>query len=159
MDGEEMKTSLDDVKKLMMLSVFEVFEKMYYIFLETVDEHPSKEERRLVEIRFSGDLRGGMQAYYSETLARTMIENALGLDEKDVTEQILEDCLKEGLNMICGSFLQKYEQEKVLQLSIPSYVGKASLPALGDAPGEIWISLDSDGMLMDLIMRFDGMTN
>lgn len=154
-----MNAEQDDVREFIMLSVFEVFEKMYYIFLEPRDDEPSDEEKLFVQIRFSGDWHGEIQAYYSEVLARAMIENALGLDKEDVTEQILEDCLKESLNMICGSFLQKYEQEKVLQLSIPRYRGATSTPRPGDIGEGVWISFEGSGSMMDVIVRFDKTTD
>ena len=155
MDGENMTTLEKNVRELTMVSVFEVFEKMYFIFLESSDNNPADEKRRLIQIRFSGDLQGEMQAYYSETLARTMIENALGLDPGEVTEQIMEDCLKESLNMICGNFLQRYEQEKVLQLSIPEYMGSVSAPRSHDSRDGAWIAFEGDGMALDVIVRFD----
>lgn len=150
-----MTTSEKNIRELMMVSVFEVFEKMYYIFLEPGDSPPSTEKKRCVQIKFSGGLKGEMQAYYSETLAQAMVENALGLDRKEVTEQIMEDCLKESLNMIGGNFLQKYEQEKVLQLSIPEYAGSVPAPRSQDNRDREWIAFEGDGMALDVILRFE----
>ncbi|MCG6534965.1 MAG: hypothetical protein L7F78_09790, partial [Syntrophales bacterium LBB04] len=34
---------------------------------------------------------------------------------------LLEDCLKESVNMICGNFLRMFDASKVFNLSIPCF--------------------------------------
>jgi len=148
-----METQERNVKEMAMMSIFEVFEKMYYIFLEPRDSACVEEGRWAVEIRFSGALRGEMHAYYAEPLAETMIGNALNIDKEEITVQIREDCLKECINMICGSFLQRYEPDKSLQLSIPLFMGKASVPRVGEIPDAIQLAFEADGVPLDAIIK------
>jgi CheY-specific phosphatase CheX len=152
--GNDMKTDEQNIKEIAMMSVFEVFEKMYYIFLEPRNSEASDKERRAVQIQFSGPLNGEMHAYYSEALAENMIENALVMEKEAITDQIMEDCLKESINMICGSFLQRLEPDKVSQLSMPRYLGKRVEPDGVDGADAICLAFESDGMGMDVVLRF-----
>jgi len=148
-----MKTDNNNMKEILMMSVFEVFEKMYYIFLEPRAPESSDTRQRAVTIRFSGASNGEMQAYYSEALAEAMVENALGMDKVDISDQVMEDCLKESVNMVCGNFLQKMEPDKVLQLSLPRYEGKVSVPRDAGDPEIVQMAFESDGMAMDVVFK------
>lgn len=149
-----MKVDKHNVKEIAMTAIFEVFEKMYYIFLEPSDFLPSLELKRVVQIQFSGALNGEMFGYYSAALAETMIENALSMEKEEITDQVTEDCLKESINMICGNLLQKLEPDKVLKLSIPCYMGEASVPRDAEASESIHLAFESEGMVMDAVVNF-----
>ncbi|MDD5170336.1 MAG: chemotaxis protein CheX [Syntrophales bacterium] len=151
---EHMKTDEQSVREIIMKSVFEVFEKMYYIFLEPRDYECKGENRRVVRIRFSGDVSGEMSAYYSGALAESMVENALGVDKDEMNDHVIEDCLKECVNMICGNFLQKLEPDKVLHLSIPAYEGKVAAPQNIEGAGTVYVAFDSEGMFMEIVLQF-----
>jgi len=115
---------MEDIKKLrqnLMKAVFEVFEKMYYIFLEPVEE-ALMSDSSAVEIGFSGALTGGIIARFPRELSMMMAGNALGLDEQEMTDQILEDCRRECLNMLCGNFLQKHDSDKRFHMTLPTHV-------------------------------------
>lgn len=147
-----MKIEEQSVRELAMNAIFEVFEKMYYIFLEPRDFEQKDEARKVVRIRFSGATSGEMMAYYGKNLAPCMIENALGLDQSEQTDQIMEDCLKECINMVCGNFLQKLEPDRVLHLSIPEYLGEVKMPAAGDAQC-LYLSFESEEMPIEITLR------
>jgi CheY-specific phosphatase CheX len=149
-----MKIDMNHVKKMITMSIFEVFEKMYYIFLEPREIESSDEQRRGVTIQFCGVINGEMHAYYSDALAEAMIENALGIEKEDITDLVREDCLKECMNMICGNFLQKLEPDKVLQLSIPRYIGKAPTPYDIDILESIHLAFETEEMKIDVVLTF-----
>ena len=50
-----------------------------------------------------------------------MAKNMLSLEEGDITDQVIADCLKESINMVCGSFVSKVDPEHVFHLSIPIF--------------------------------------
>jgi CheY-specific phosphatase CheX len=149
-----MSAAEQNVKENIMIAIFEVFEKMYYIFLEPSDFASASDLKRVVQIQFSGALNGEMHAYYSEALAEAMVENALSMEKEEITDQFIEDCLKESLNMICGNLLQKLEPDKVLKLSIPCYMGKAAVPQFVGTPESIHLAFESEGMTMDAVVKF-----
>ncbi len=148
-----MQVDLNNVREIGMLSVFEVFEKMYYTFLEPCEFESSDDQRRVVQIRFSGAINGEMHVYFSKDLAETMVENVFSVGKDELTDQIMEDCLKECINMICGNFLQKLEPDKTLQLSIPTYAGKASVPPHVAAADSVHLCFESDGMALDVLLK------
>jgi CheY-specific phosphatase CheX len=116
MDGNE------KLRQNLMRAVFEVFEKMYYIFLEPVEKEVARKDFSAVEIGFSGDISGRIIARFPHELSMIMAENALGMDDKEISEQILADCRKECLNMLCGNFLQKHDADKLFQMTLPKVV-------------------------------------
>jgi CheY-specific phosphatase CheX len=112
----------EKLRQDLMKAVFEVFEKMYYIFLEPVEKAPPGTDLSAVEIGFSGDLTGSIVARFPRELAMIMAENALGMDPEEITEQILADCRNECLNMLCGNFLQKHDAKKLFKMTLPKAV-------------------------------------
>jgi len=116
---------MEQNKKLrqnLMAAIFEVFEKMYYIFLEPVEKEANGKDFTAVEIGFSGDLTGSIIARFPRDLSMMMTANALGLDEEEMSDQILADCRKECLNMLCGNFLQKQNADKLFHMTLPRTV-------------------------------------
>ncbi len=108
------------IAETMRVSIFEVFEKMFYIFLEPLDDE-SNEYDMEAAIRFEGFLSGEMRILLSKDIAKTMIHNMLGLEKDEIITQSMEDCSKEAVNMICGNFLGKLDSTKVFNLSLPSF--------------------------------------
>jgi CheY-specific phosphatase CheX len=101
-------------------SIFEVFEKMYYIFFEPLNDSGGNYQLRST-ISFSGSANGQIQILLSRGIAETMVKNMLGLEQQEIDLPIVADCVKESLNMICGNFLRKLDPEKVYYLSIPTF--------------------------------------
>lgn len=101
-------------------SIFEVFERMFYVFLEPADRQDGEYQYR-AGINFSGPLRGELTAIFSRPLAEVMLKNMLNVGKEEINDQLIEDCLKESLNMIGGNFLSKYDSGQVFDLSIPTY--------------------------------------
>jgi CheY-specific phosphatase CheX len=95
---------------------------MFFVFLEPLDEDVRYD--MLTTIHFSGPMKGEIKAYLSKGIASLMVQNMLGMEPWEVTDKTMEDCAKEALNMIAGSFLNKLEPKKVFDLSIPDYEKK-----------------------------------
>ncbi len=146
---------MDNTKKtqeVLMNSIFEVFEKMFFVFLEPFDEDIRYD--MIVSIGFSGPSQGSIRAYLSKPIASIMVENMLGLDPAEVTDKSMEDCAKESLNMIAGNFLNKLEPKKVYDLSIPAYEKKSgTFPK--DSEAALKLIFDSDGQRMAVAMTID----
>jgi CheY-specific phosphatase CheX len=105
---------------MLMRAIFEVFEKMFFVFAEPVGETGADYQIR-ANIHFSGPMEGVMQISMSENLAKIMAKNMLSLEDGQVTDPVIADCVKECLNMICGSFVRKVDPDHVFHLAIPSF--------------------------------------
>lgn len=117
-----MKENMEKIAEMTRLSISEVFEKMFFLFLEPPDDECNEYDMEAA-IRFEGSISGEIRVLLSRDIAKTMIQNMLGLKEDEITTQRMEDCSKEAVNMICGNFLGKLDSTKVFNLSIPSFAG------------------------------------
>ena len=142
------------IQELLMTSIFEVFEKMFFVFLEPLDEDIQYD--MVTSIQFSGPVKGEIRAYLSRGVASIMAQNMLGLEPGDVTDQTLEDCAKEALNMIAGSFLNKLDSTQVFNLSIPQYEGKTGqFNQDKDSQAILNMTFDSDDQYMGVTMNLE----
>jgi CheY-specific phosphatase CheX len=112
--------NMQKIRQTLTSSIFEVFERMFYVFLEPADRADGEYHYRAV-INFSGPLSGKLTAIFSRPLAEVMLQNMLNIDRDEINEKLMEDCLKESLNMTCGNFLGKYDSAQVFDLSLPTY--------------------------------------
>jgi CheY-specific phosphatase CheX len=137
-----MKENMKKIEETMRLSIFEVFEKMFYIFLEPLNDERDEYDMEAA-IRFEGFLSGEIRILLSREIAKTMIQNMLNIEEDKITEHDTEDCSKEAVNMICGNFLSKFDSTKVFNLSSPIFRKQTGSLELGkNACG---MDFDSDG--------------
>jgi CheY-specific phosphatase CheX len=142
------------IQEVMMNSIFDVFEKMFFVFLERLDEDVKYD--MVTSINFFGPLKGDIKIYFSKAIVRTMVQNMLGLEEKDVTDKEIEDCAKEAVNMISGNFLQKLDSSKVFDLSIPEFEKKSGTFTLtADQTKGLMLkfAFDSDEQLLGISMN------
>jgi len=122
-------------------ALFEVMEKMYFVFLEPVSEEGLEEGLHAVEVGFSGPWEGKITVYFSPDLLFFMINNVLGLEEREIDDKVRIDTAKECTNMVAGSFLRKFEPEKAIHLSIPEYLGVQHLKKL---QGEFTLTMEAE---------------
>ena len=115
-----MKENMKKIEEMTRLSIFEVFEKMFFLFLEPLNDEGSEYDMEAA-IRFEGFLSGEIRILLSMDIVKTMIQNMLGLKEDEITTQRIEDCSKEAVNMIGGNFLGKLDNSKVFNLSAPVF--------------------------------------
>ena len=148
--GDTMK-----IQELMMNAIFEVFEKMFFVFLEPVEEDVKYD--MIASINFAGPIKGEINVLLTHDLACTMVQNMLGVDEGSVTQKLIEDCTKEAVNMIGGNFLQKYDSSNVFDLSIPTFKNESAMMAKQDAEASetTWIlPFESSEGLLGVKMSF-----
>ena len=119
-----MKENMKKIEEMTRHSIFEVFEKMFYVFLEPLDGEYGEYDME-VAIRFEGSLSGEIRILLSMDIVKTMLQNMLGLKEDEITTQRMEDCSKEAVNVICGNFLGKLNSAKVFNLSMPVFSEKS----------------------------------
>lgn len=131
-------------------SIYEVMEKMYFIFLEPVSDGLDEEHMHEAEVDFSGLWAGKITVLFSSELLKLMISNVLGLDDEEIGEKITEDTAKECVNMVAGSFLRKFEPDKALHLSIPSYHG---VKYFKKPDGQIIFTMEADRGRMYAILN------
>lgn len=148
-----MKADIAKIREHLTTATFETFEKMFFIFLELAEESgqaaPSS-WAAAAGISFQGLVNGSMKILYSKEFLAAMVCNLLGLREEEITGQHLEDCAKEGINIVCGSFLAKLETEKAVDLSIPLYYPEAGKAGAGQ--DSIVLSFESDNGCLEVRM-------
>lgn len=108
------------IQEVLTRAIFEVFEKMYYIFSEPLKGNGGNYQMKST-ISFSGSANGNIQIFLSRGIVEAMVKNMLNLKQDEINLPIMADCVKESLNMICGNFLRKLDPERVFDLSIPVF--------------------------------------
>ncbi len=106
------------IRKILTTSTFDVFEKMFFIFLE-VSKTGWRQCDLVTSIHFSGPFEGEIQLGFSDSLVLAMVENMLSVDQQDVTRTMREDCAKEAVNMIGGQFLRTLDSTKIFNMAVP----------------------------------------
>ena len=141
------------IQELLMNAIFEVFEKMFFVFLEPVDEDVKYD--MVASINFTGPVKGCIDVLFTRGMAEAMTQNMLNVDDTSITDKLIEDCAKEAVNMIGGNFLQKYDSSKVFDLSIPVFKNKSGVftkQEVGAGENVYKLSFESDGSLMGIEM-------
>lgn len=141
------------IQDLLMNSIFEVFEKMFFVFLEPLDEEIKYE--MITSIKFSGPLNGEIYIYFTRGVTETMVQNMLGVEKSGITDILMEDCAKEAVNMVSGNFLQKYDSSRAFDLSIPAFEKKAGMFKPKDASSKsVWnLCFESEESLLGVKMN------
>ncbi|MFC1523580.1 chemotaxis protein CheX [Thermodesulfobacteriota bacterium] len=115
----------EQLKRTIFETMSEVFETMFFTFLEPVSALPSEgsvgENLEYIEgkISFMCDTEGGVSIYFPRGLAQFITVNFLGFEEEEVTERQILDTVRETVNMSVGSLLGKIDPEGVCNLQIP----------------------------------------
>ncbi|MFO8239724.1 MAG: chemotaxis protein CheX [Dissulfuribacterales bacterium] len=115
-----MKGDIKKIRETMTSSIFEVFEKMFYIFLEPLDIRYDGYDIQTA-ISFKGTISGHVMILFSKEIARAMFQNMLGVEDDNIARQDMEDCSKEAINMVCGNFLRRLYDTQVFNLSMPTF--------------------------------------
>ena len=125
---------METIRTMMKDSIFEVFEKMFFVFLEEDENAPVNYDME-ASIDFTSIISGRMRLLFDGDLIRTMTRNMLNMDaDDDVSEETLADCAREAVNMVCGNFLTKIDASDKFSLSGPRCMDvDASHSFFGDA--------------------------
>lgn len=110
--------NIKKIEEILTTSIFEVLEKMFFVFAEP-SRGGVRTYRLRTMIRFEGPCTGEMQLFFTPGLAKTMAVNMLNLEEEEITDGIMVDCVKESINMICGNFLRKLDPVHGSRMTIP----------------------------------------
>jgi len=147
-----MKESMKRIEEMMRLSISEVFEKMFFLFLEPPEDGDIAYDMEAT-IRFEGSMSGKVRILLARDMAKTMVQNMLGLEGDEAVAQRMEDCSKEAANMVCGDFLGKFDRTRVFNLSAPTFRGRiGDIEPVGDA---CRMDFDSDGQKVGVIVQID----
>jgi CheY-specific phosphatase CheX len=117
---------MENIREILRESIFEVFEKMYFIFFEPggrVLVHDYE-----TSIGFDGPQRGSIRILLGLPVARLMVRNMLGVSDEKEFERHAEDCVKEAANMVCGNFLVNLDASKKFTMSLPAFTAKPGKP-------------------------------
>jgi len=112
--------NIKKIKEILTTAIFEVFEKMFYVFSEPLQSEGDNYQMKST-INFSGPVSGEIHIFLNRPIAEMMVTNMLGLDDSEMNESIMADCIKESVNMICGNFLRKLDPDRVFHASIPTF--------------------------------------
>ena len=114
----------EDLRRVIFATFSEVFETMFFTFLEPLEEAPGKEELacgRFIEatIGYSGGCNGSFRFYFPWELGKNITVNFLGVDEDEVQDGQIKDTAGETANMAIGSLLGKLDPGGNASLAIP----------------------------------------
>ena len=144
---------MENIREILKESIFEVFERMFFIFLEPggrVLVHDYE-----TSIGFDGPRRGTLRILFTRPVARLMVRNMLGLGNGEVTEPHVEDCVKEAANMVCGNFLVNLDASKKFTMSLPEFS-----PRPGETPaqseGVVAFAFDCEAGKMGVVLTIEG---
>jgi CheY-specific phosphatase CheX len=141
------------IRKILTTSIFDVFEKMFFIFLE-ISRMGKRQYDLVTAIRFSGPIEGEIRLCLSDSLALVMVQNMLSMRQCDVTREMKEDCAKEAANMIGGVFLRTLDNSKIFQLTVPVCLPITSA-VQQDIPGpdlEQWLNVESENGYLGIVV-------
>jgi len=147
---------MDENLRLVVFETFsEVFETMFFTFLEPLAEAPEKGDLaggRFIEatIGYSGGCNGSFQFYFPWEFCKNITVNFLGVDEDEVQDGQIQDTAAETANMAIGSLLGKLDPGGKASLAIPQVkvidefspdglLGSAGLCRFGTEFGILWI--------------------
>jgi len=136
----------------MRLSISEVFEKMFFLFLEPPEDGDIVYDVEAA-IRFEGSVSGEVRVLLSGNMAKAMVQNMLGPEENEIVTQRMEDCSKEAVNMICGDFLRRFDNTRVFSLSAPVF--RERIENVEPMENACRIDLDSEGKGVGVVVELD----
>ena len=142
-----------NVKETLTESIFEVFERMFFIFLEPGGRSPVHDYE--AAIRFDGPRRGTIRLLFTRTVARLMVRNMLGLDNGAVTDPHLEDCVKEAANMVCGNFLVNLDPSRKFTMSLPVITQRPDQPP-PPSEGVVALDFDCEAGKLGVVLEMEG---
>ena len=114
----------EDLRRVIFATFSEVFETMFFTFLEPLEEAPEKDELvcgKFIEatIGYSGGCKGSFLFYFPWALGKNITVNFLGVDEDEVPDGQIMDTAAETANMAIGSLLGKLDPGGKATLAIP----------------------------------------
>jgi CheY-specific phosphatase CheX len=145
----------EELRRVIFETFSEVFETMFFTFLEPLEEAPVREDLacgRFVEatISYSGGCNGSFLFYFPWELGKNITVNFLGVDEDEVQDGQVKDTAAETANMAIGGLLGKLDPAGKASLAIPqarvladfspeTLLGKSNLCMFNTEFGILWV--------------------
>ena len=156
----------EEIRRTAITAVSQVFEKMFFLFVEEQEEEtgegaarrgesapPSASPERWVwgEIGFKGAASGNIQLALPYRLALTLAANFMGLEEKSVSEAELLDVVNELNNMISGNLFSLLNRKAKYALTRPraELISDKEKKSRFPESGQV-IHFQADGQQVDL---------
>ncbi len=148
--------AMGKLREMITTSTFEVYEKMFFIFLEPVERKDIAYDMS-TEITFKGPVEGSMKMFLTDGLVSCMVQNMLSISDEEVSDSMREDCAREATNMVCGNLLRNYDSSNVFSLSIPTCQKNNQgdlMPACSEPQADLWQAVfDSDGETLGVLLQ------
>ncbi|MBM4333038.1 MAG: chemotaxis protein CheX [Deltaproteobacteria bacterium] len=166
----------DDIRKKAISVVSNIFETMFFIFLELQEngEEPKGRPEGMgkhpdgqpcdgaplnilrSEIGFQGKIQGKIRLCIPYQLARTMAGNFMGLEEGEVSESQTMDMAGELTNMISGNLFSLLDKKAGCRLTVPKTeaISDSEMADTSDKAG-ITINFDAEGQRIKLHLQFE----
>lgn len=110
-----------------------------------------------VKVEYSGRHNGELGLIMEQPLANRIASRILGTDNTaDVTDEMIEDAIRELINVVCGHFVTlMYGYTPVLKLSIPkvSWVGYAACNVLMTKPDTCTFLVEESPLIGQIKLR------
>jgi len=109
-------------------TLLETLESTVFCFGEIVPDMITSDEMIAYEIEFTGGAQGKIQLVIDAVLGETMASNLLGVDVSVLHDEMIDDAIREILNILCGRILtSQYGEETVFDLGLPHGVNSQEL--------------------------------
>lgn len=123
--------------------IFEIFGDMFFMFPEEYDEgveFPSNWIKYRIIV--SNDKDFFLNFYFTPGQAKLMAENFLGEEAEDISDTIIDETLKEAVNVLGGNLLNRIHED--YHLGIPEKCTTEKTDRLTD------ISLETESLLLNI---------
>ena len=147
----------------MKASISDVLETMFFLPLELSDDVPfekwwssCRKDLLVAKLCFNGPVSGTFFFFIPKDLGLSLAANFMGEEEGAVSQEQVEDTVKELLNMISGNSFGIWDDQQVFDLGIPEIVNFEEAEKDNSACSEnvfIGIMTLDDNLGLELIMQ------
>lgn len=103
-----------------------------------------------VRVGFAGETSGVLHVRVPAETAGALALNFLGAEPGEpLSEQQIDEVVREFSNMLCGAFLSRHESEQVFELTSPEHVEHP-----GPEPGEIRRGMELENGCLELTLNW-----
>lgn len=113
----------------MMNSISDVLETMFFLPLDFSDVvnmqalwGDEKDQIITAKLSFNGSFSGYCVSYIPKKLAMSITANFMGIDEENISDEHVNETVKEILNMISGNIFSNLDPQEVFDLAVPELI-------------------------------------
>lgn len=147
----------------MMASISEVLETMFFLPLEFSENvrfeewlASNKGKVLITKLEFSGPVSGAFLFFMPNDLGLSLAASFMGEDEGSVSKENVSETVKEIINMIAGNTFGIWDDQAVIDLSIPELIGIEEAEKEHGKTGEnyfIAITTLEDSLALDVTIQ------